>query len=1122
MIVYFADRKLNILGQASTGLPEGLTIKDDLKTEDVESGVATFECKITFNQDTRYMVESCAEVGNYILRSHNGENEFYTIIDTEFDTGIQEVYIYAEDAGLDLLNEVVGEYSADKAYPISYYINLFAYDSGFVIGLNEIPGLTRKLSWDGEATVTERLASVATQFDGCEISYSYDIKGLSITNKYINIHKKRGKDIGVQLRLNNEIDAILTKKSIADLATALHCTGGTPEESEEPITLDGYRYDDGDFYVEGTRLYSRNALKKWSRYLAKDEPNQQTGNVGHIDKRYTYDTTNQATLCAHAVTKLKKICDVEVNYEVDISRLPDNVRIGDRVNIIDDAGELYVSSRVLQLETSVCDLKHKATLGEYLIKGNGISQKVADLAELFYKNSQSVARALALANNAKSEADASKTQADKAAIASENATAAAQEATNAANTATQASNEAKAAADAAQGEVDNVKEQVSGMETTVANAKSAAEQAQAAAATAETKATEAHTAAVKAAEDAQAAKTAAYAAQNTANAAVEQAGTAKSAADIAKSEAEAATATAEAAKLDAENAQKEIDALGDNLTTIENTMEADYARKTDLTESKASLQTQITQNAAGISSTAKKLQEIDETANNALEQLEGAYKYAAIAQEYADKAEQYAQETQAAADAAAQAAADAHAEADTAQAAADTAKTTADKAESDLAAAQAELETISSKADATEEEIAAAQAKVDTAQAVADAAKAEAESAIATAKDAQAVAETASNDASKAQAVASKALEDATTAQKVADEAKGNADEAQAVADAAKATANSAQLTADAAKAEADTAQAAADDASKEAQIALSNAIAAASKMEHAEADLAAAQQRLEEIESDAESTAEELAAAQADVAAAQAAADAAAQAASEAQTAADTAQAAADSAQAEADTARAAADAAQTEADEAYKAAADAQAVVDGLSVRMTAAETNITQNAEKIELAATKTELSETAGGIRSEMSEQSTTLTSTCESIILRALKSYTETNDFDSFKETLEAQLSLLANEITLKFSQASQDISSVNDDLQEKFNTITKYFAFDINGLTIGQVDNPYKVIIDNDRYSMTVDGTEVMWIANGKVYTPEIEITKDFRIFGYLIDQDASGNVNCGYVGGDE
>ena len=35
MIIYFADRQMNILGQASTNLPEGILLVDDLKTEDV-------------------------------------------------------------------------------------------------------------------------------------------------------------------------------------------------------------------------------------------------------------------------------------------------------------------------------------------------------------------------------------------------------------------------------------------------------------------------------------------------------------------------------------------------------------------------------------------------------------------------------------------------------------------------------------------------------------------------------------------------------------------------------------------------------------------------------------------------------------------------------------------------------------------------------------------------------------------------------------------------------------------------------------------------------------------------------------------------------------------------------
>ena len=381
MIIYFADRHMKVLGQASTGLPSGFSIRKDEKIEETDTGVASFSCYIAFEDKDRLAVEAMTDAGNYLLRKNDDENEFYTIIDSEVDPESHEVYIYAEDAGLDLLNEIADPYEATEAHPIAWYVEKWTEDSGFEIGINEIPNLTRKLKWDGESTITERLASVATQFDNAEISYSFDIDGLIITNKYINIHKKRGKDIGDELRINNHLNNIIVKKSVANLATALRVTGGTPDGQEDPITLKGYSYDDGDFYVDSNGiLKSRKAVERWSRYCwEKKIP----GYEGHIEKTYSYDTTNKQTLCAHAVTELKSICEMEVNYEADIAILPDTVKIGDRVNIVDDNGELYVSARLLQLKTSIVEGTRKATFGEYLIKDSGISDKVEALAAQF-------------------------------------------------------------------------------------------------------------------------------------------------------------------------------------------------------------------------------------------------------------------------------------------------------------------------------------------------------------------------------------------------------------------------------------------------------------------------------------------------------------------------------------------------------------------------------------------------------------------------------------------------------------------------------------------------------------------------------------------------------------------
>lgn len=382
MIIYFADKKLNILGMASTKLSKGFKITDDSKVQAVDTGIATLGFKIVYTCENKALLEQMTTTGNQLLCSRDGKDEVYTIIDTVEDSKNQDIEVYAEDAGLDLLNEIAEPFTSAEAKPISWYIEMWTKDSGFEIGINEISDRSRKLSWDGEATVTERLASLSKQFDA-EVSYSFDIKGLTVAHKYINIHKRRGKDVKEELRLNRDIDRIVVKKSISNLATALIVKGGTPEGKEEPITLKGYVYDDGDFYVDADgRLCSRTALAKWGRIseITSEDGLKKTQTFKHITKTFSYDTVVQKTLCNHAIGKLKKIRDIEENYEIDINKLPENISIGDRINIIDEAGKLYLSARLLKLEESIDDGMQKATLGEYLIQDSGIYQSIVDLA----------------------------------------------------------------------------------------------------------------------------------------------------------------------------------------------------------------------------------------------------------------------------------------------------------------------------------------------------------------------------------------------------------------------------------------------------------------------------------------------------------------------------------------------------------------------------------------------------------------------------------------------------------------------------------------------------------------------------------------------------------------------
>lgn len=50
---------------------------------------------------------------------------------------------------------------------------------------------------------------------------------------------------------------------------------------------------------------------------------------------------------------------------------------------MDEAGGLYLQSRLLKLEISIVDGTQTATLGDYLIRESGISEKVEQLTNQF-------------------------------------------------------------------------------------------------------------------------------------------------------------------------------------------------------------------------------------------------------------------------------------------------------------------------------------------------------------------------------------------------------------------------------------------------------------------------------------------------------------------------------------------------------------------------------------------------------------------------------------------------------------------------------------------------------------------------------------------------------------------
>lgn len=771
MILYFTNRSMEIVGVASTIGNKGLSVSDDLKTESVEDGAVTFECTIDFDNDKRDEAEKIAKPGNFILIDKGNKDwHVFTLITSNLDTKLRQIEMYAEDGGLDLLNEVNNGFQGTGS--ISTLItSAILYDTGWEIGIDEfVNSVSKSITLQAGETNVSALLSIASAFDA-EIDYSFNITDGKIKNKYINIYKKRGDSNTATLTLNNEVDNITIKKSIEDIATGYRATGGIPENAKDPINLNGYSYDDGDFYVKGNKILSRTALQKWTRYFSENG----SGDEGHILKNFTCDALTQADLVSQAIASLKKIYDMSVQYEIDISRLPDNVKVGDTINIIDEENRLYVNSRVLKLETSETNHTHTATLGEYVTKSYDISSRMLELSKNFQNESikqrEYTYKVQQLAKSAEEKATSANTMAinasSKADDAKHDATEAITKSTEAINKSAEAITESKQANQSA------------------GEAKTSAE-------TALTKIDSATADLKKAQDNINSLRSDISSTNKSLDELAKEAGETKETLDGLNGDLQETKETLElsyAKKTDLSSTEASLKAeITKSATELSSSIERTYVGKSELTDIQGKLQSQITQNAEGLTSQSSKIDKLENDTADAQLKITAASEAALKAQGIANEAQTAANNAKTAADEAQTAADEAASKATFAQQKANEAKTTAEaantrlaSAENDLSAAKENLKNVTADVNATKEQVEAAQNAVTEAEKnVAKAMK--------DATDAQNVAKT-------AQSAADTAKTTANTAQDTANKAKTNADEATKTANLAKETANKAQET---------------------------------------------------------------------------------------------------------------------------------------------------------------------------------------------------------------------------------------------------------------------------------------------------------------------------------------
>lgn len=457
---------------------------------------------------------------------------------------------------------------------------------------------------------------------------------LNILDLYADVH-----DVNTQI-IDYGVNILdFTKTTTAETQyTAVVATGYTPDPPEgqtdvkmKPITLEGCA-DGGTPYSStiikmGDRVYDVEAVARYGYreyYVSNTDIKTHDGLL-----EYACKTLN--TLLSPALTISVRAVDLALilGEKYQHLQLGQAVRVRSKPRKVDEY--LMVNSIDLDLmnpENTTFDLgaSYDTLTGQQSAYLKALNASINTSLDTVDALSTDVKNSAKLAQEAKDKAD---TATDAAADAAEKA----DKVTDIANSAVSKAEDASSKADTAISTSNDTKAKVTLVEKKATEAKNAADTAKKAADDATTAANSAQSSAEKANEAASNANTAASNAQSTADSALSSAAQANK--DVSNVKTQITDINREMTSVKQDAATLRDDLTG-QITTVKETMEADYTKKSELSATESNLKTEISKSAAGLRT------EVSQTYSTKKE-LETTTKAAQTAQSTADAAKKAAE-----------------------------------------------------------------------------------------------------------------------------------------------------------------------------------------------------------------------------------------------------------------------------------------------------------------------------------------------------------------------------------------------------------------------------------------------------------------------------------------------
>ena len=175
------------------------------------------------------------------------------------------------------------------------------------------------------------------------------------------------------------------------------------------------------------------------------------------------------------------------------------------------------------------------------------------------------------------------------------------------------------------------------------------------------------------------------------------------------------------------------------------------------------------------------------------------------------------------------------------------------------------------------------------------------------------------------------------------------------------------------------------------------------------------------------------------------------------------------------------------------------------------------ISQESDRISL-----DVSETIAKVREEVSTSYDEVLSEAQTSLEDALQDYVDTGDYEAYKESVSAQLEILAEQISMNFTETTESITEVNGELQSQFDELSKYIRFSTAGIEIGEEGKALELGIDNDMIEFRKNGVAIGWWDGTDFHTGNIvvEVQERAQFGNFAFVPRTDGSLSFLKVGG--